>query len=214
MEASDRPIAGKPMSVEKHKSGEARHDAVLLKLKAAGAPPTLAVSDSIFIVMGVSGCGKTTMARTLARATGGTWLDADDFHTAENKARMSAGIPLKDEDRWPWLDRLNRKLLAADENQTPLFLACSALKQKYRDRLIAGLPRVRFIYLQGSLELIRSRLATRKDHFMPPELLESQFADLEEPRDAVVLDISRSDEELLNDFAKVAGIPVRPPERR
>ncbi len=174
----------------------------------------MATSQSIFIVMGVSGCGKTTMVRMLARATVGIWLDADDFHTTENKARMGAGIPLKDEDRWPWLDRLNRKLLATDENHTPVFLACSALKQKYRDRLVAGLPQARFIYLKGPLELIRSRLATRKDHFMSPGLLESQFADLEEPRDAVVLDISKSDEELLNDFAKVAGIPVRPPGRQ
>jgi carbohydrate kinase (thermoresistant glucokinase family) len=172
----------------------------------------MATSQSIFIVMGVSGCGKTTMARLLARATGGTWLDADDFHTAESKAKMAAGIPLKDEDRWPWLDLLNRKLLAEDESHMPVFLACSTLKQKYRDRLIAGLPQARFIYLKGSFELIRSRLAGRKNHFMPAELLESQFADLEEPRDAVVLDISKTDEELLNDFARMAGMSDRLPK--
>lgn len=167
----------------------------------------MAVSESIFIVMGVSGCGKTTMARLLAAATGGTWLDADDFHTAESKAKMSAGIPLTDEDRWPWLDRLNRELLATDESRTPVFLACSALKQKYRDRLIAGLTQARFIYLKGSFELIRSRLASRKGHFMSRALLESQFADLEEPHDALVLDISKTDEELLNDVERAAILP-------
>jgi gluconokinase len=166
----------------------------------------MAISESIFIVMGVSGCGKSTMARLLAQAAGGTWLDADDFHTVENKARMSAGIPLDDEDRWPWLDRLNQKLLAVDENQMPVFLACSALKQKYRNRLVAGLPQARFIYLKGSIELIRSRLANRKGHFMSPKLLESQFADLEEPQDALVLDVSKTDEELLSEIARIGWI--------
>jgi gluconokinase len=159
----------------------------------------------LFIVMGVSGCGKTTMARILANATGGGWLDADDFHSAANKARMTAGIPLTDEDRGPWLDRLNAELLAADDKGKPVFLACSALKQTYRDRLIAGLPRARFIYLKGSFELIRSRLAHRRNHFMPAGLLESQFADLEEPKDAIVLDISRTEDQLLEDFRRMAG---------
>jgi len=172
----------------------------------------MALSQSIFIVMGVSGSGKTTMARMLARATGGIWLDADDFHSAESKATMAAGIPLTDEDRWPWLDRLNRKLLATDKNRTPVFLACSALKQKYRDRLSAGLRPVRFIYLKGSLELIRSRLANRTNHFMSQALLESQFADLEEPGDAVVLDISQTDEQLLDDLARNGSIPGLSPK--
>jgi gluconokinase len=161
--------------------------------------------ELLFIVMGVSGSGKTTMARLLALATGGAWLDADDFHSAENKARMSAGIPLTDDDRAPWLDRLNAELRAEANKGKPVFLACSALKQKYRDRLIAGLAQARFIYLKGSFELIRSRLALRKNHFMPPGLLESQFADLEEPKDAIVLDIFRTDDQLLEDFRRKAG---------
>ena len=145
------------------------------------------------------------MARRLASATGGGWLDADDFHSAENKARMAAGLPLTDVDRRPWLDRLNRELRDASGKDKPLFLACSALKQTYRDRLVDGLPRARFIYLKGSPDLIRSRLDRRTDHFMPAVLLESQFADLEEPTDAIVLDISRTEEQLLRDFKRLAN---------
>jgi gluconokinase len=155
---------------------------------------------SVFIVMGVSGCGKTTMSRKLAAVSGGEWLDADDFHSAENKAKMSAGIPLSDDDRWPWLDRLNAELHARAGQGRPLFLACSALKQKYRDRLVAGLPAPRFVYLKGSFEVIQARLAGRRNHFMPPGLLESQFADLEEPHGAIVLDISRTEDQLVEDF--------------
>ena len=154
--------------------------------------------------MGVSGCGKTTMAQMLANFTDGEWLDADDFHSGENKARMTAGIPLTDDDRWPWLARLNAELRAAADRGRPVFLACSALKQKYRDRLVAGLPHARFIYLKGSLELIRSRLVQRRNHFMPAGLLESQFADLEEPSIAIVLDISKTNEQLREDFRRMA----------
>jgi gluconokinase len=158
----------------------------------------------LFIVMGVSGSGKTTMAQKLARATGGDWLDADDFHSTENKAKMAAGIPLTDEDRRPWLERLHAELRLAAHKSRPLFLACSALKQKYRDRLVAGLPQAGFVYLQGPPELIRARLAGRSNHFMPAGLLESQFADLEEPADALVLDISRSGDQLVEDFKRLA----------
>jgi gluconokinase len=155
--------------------------------------------------MGVSGCGKSTVARRLAEAVGGDWLDADDFHSAENKAKMSHGIPLTDDDRWPWLDRLNEELRAADKEK-PLFLACSALKQRYRDRLRNGLPDLRFIYLKGSFELIRSRLAHRSNHFMPAKLLESQFADLEEPTAAIVLDISETLDQMIEDFRRSVTI--------
>lgn len=155
--------------------------------------------------MGVSGSGKTTLAQMLANATGGDWLDADDFHSKENKAKMTGGIPLTDDDRWPWLDRLNAELRSEAHNGKPLFLACSALKQKYRDRLITGLPQARFIYLKGSLEFIRSRIAQRKNHFMPTGLLESQFADLEEPSEAITLDISKPENQLLEDFKTSLG---------
>ena len=145
-----------------------------------------------FVVMGVSGCGKSTVAEMLAAKTSGLFLDADDFHPPENKAKMAGGIPLTDEDRWPWLDALNRELKTQAETGRAIFLACSALRQVYRDRLSAGLPNLRFIYLKGSKELILSRIQSREDHFMPPALLESQFAILEEPEDAIVADIEDS----------------------
>jgi len=150
------------------------------------------------------------MAQILARVTGGDWLDADDFHSAENKVRMTAGIPLTDDDRWPWLDRLNAELRTTAGKGRPLFLACSALKQKYRDRLIIGLPQARFVYLKGSLELIGSRLAHRRNHFMPARLLESQFAELEEPKDAIVLEVSKTEDQLIEDFKRMV-FPQPPP---
>ena len=157
-------------------------------------------APSIFIVMGVSGSGKTTIAHLLAAAREGVCLDGDDFHSPENKAKMGAGVPLTDDDRRPWLDRLNAELRLAAGQGRPVFLACSALKQKYRDRLVAGLAEARFIYLQGSFELIRSRLEHRGNHFMPAALLQSQFADLEVPAGAIVLDISRPARQLIEDF--------------
>lgn len=150
--------------------------------------------------MGVAGSGKTTMARRLADATGGLFLDADDFQPAVNKAKMASGHPLDDADRAPWLDRLNAELRARPESDRPVFLACSALKQSYRERLATGLPGLRFIYLKGSFELIRARMEQRRDHFMPVSLLESQFATLEEPSGALVLDISRSENQLVADY--------------
>ena len=159
--------------------------------------------NSLFVVMGVSGSGKTTMAQRLAHACDGDWLDADDFHSAENKARMMAGIPLSDEDRWPWLDRLNAELHAVAGKGKPVFLACSALKQSYRERLVIGLPQVRFVYLKGSFELLSNRLAQRRNHFMPALLLESQLDTLEEPKDAIVLDISRTEDQLVEDFKRM-----------
>jgi gluconokinase len=154
----------------------------------------------LFVVMGVSGCGKTSVAKALAEACSGIYLDADDFHPASNKEKMAAGIPLTDEDRWPWLDTLKGELAKGAASGKPFFLACSALKQKYRDYLSEGTPGLRFVYLKGSFELIRDRMAARKDHFMPLKLLESQFAVLEEPVDAIVLDIARPVAELVSAF--------------
>lgn len=145
-----------------------------------------------YVVMGVSGCGKSSVARELAVRTGGLVLDADDFHPLENKEKMRAGIPLIDEDRWGWFDTLNRELKQHATQEETVFLACSALRQAYRDRLAEGIPNLRFIYLKGSKELIQQRLNERKGHFMSPKLLESQFDILEEPENALIVSISDS----------------------
>ena len=153
-----------------------------------------------FVVMGVSGCGKSTVAEMLAQETGGVFLDADDFHPPANREKMASGIPLCDDDRWGWLEILNRELKTLDGSGKPVFLACSALRQVYRDHLSEGLPHLRFIYLKGSAELIRSRMASRDNHFMPTSLLDSQFATLEEPRDAIIAHISLPLQELIENI--------------
>ncbi len=152
---------------------------------------------SATIVMGVSGCGKSTVASLLASRLHGEFLDADDFHPIANKQKMASGIPLTDDDRWGWLDALNAELKSRESTGTPVFLACSALRQVYRDRLAAGLPTLQFIYLRGSKELIWSRLSARHDHFMPTALLDSQFATLEEPVNAITVEIDGSPETIV-----------------
>jgi gluconokinase len=139
--------------------------------------------------MGVTGVGKTTVGRLLAEQTGWPLYDADDYHSTANVEKMRAGIPLTDEDRWPWLDRLNALLRAADARGESAILACSALKQRYRDRLQQGLAGVRWVHLQGDMELIRSRLGQRKGHYMNPALLQSQFDALEAPSDALIINV-------------------------
>ncbi|OSQ39632.1 gluconokinase [Thalassospira mesophila] len=145
------------------------------------------------IIMGVSGSGKTEVARRLALATQGAWLDADDHHPAENVEHMRRGLPLNDEMRWPWLEALCQAALKIRNDSTcahntastsgevaPIFIACSALKRRYRDFLRAGLgPDAAFIFLEGPRELILNRMNNRTDHFMPSALLDSQLGDLE-----------------------------------
>ena len=139
--------------------------------------------------MGVTGVGKTTVGQLLAKQTGWPLYDADDYHSAANVEKMRAGIPLTDEDRWPWLDRLNALLCAADARGESAILACSALKQRYRDGLQQGLSGVRWVHLKGDMELIRSRLDQRKGHYMNPALLQSQFDALEAPSGALIIDV-------------------------
>lgn len=138
--------------------------------------------------MGVCGCGKTTVGEALAQAIGCRFLDADDFHPPANVAKMASGVPLTDEDRWPWLDRIDaelRQILATGEHA---ILACSALKEAYRQRLKRA-GDVRIVYLEGDQATIAGRLAARQHKYMPPTLLPSQFATLEVPTDALVVDI-------------------------
>jgi len=142
--------------------------------------------------MGVTGCGKTTVGALLAKDCGWEFHDADDFHPAESVAKMKSGAPLTDEDRWPWLERLNTLLLESERQGKHLVLACSALKQVYRDRLARGCAAVRFVFLDGDKELIRARLLERRGHYMNPTLLDSQFAILERPQDALRLDAAGS----------------------
>ena len=147
--------------------------------------------------MGVTGCGKTRVGAMLAEACGWDFHDADDFHPAENVAKMKSGVPLADADRWPWLARLNTFLLENERQGNSLVLACSALKQVYRDSLTRGCAAARFVFLDGDIELIRARLAARQGHYMNPKLLDSQIAILERPRDALRLDVAESPAELV-----------------
>lgn len=162
---------------------------------------------SAWIVMGVSGCGKSTVAKALAEKSGGLFLDADDFHPPENIAKMAAGIALTDADREPWLDVLNHELRKTAVSGRSIFLACSALRQIYRDRLVAGFPEFQIIYLRGSKERIFERMEARENHFMPPGMLDSQFAALEEPVNAFVVSIEEPVSEIVRlilaqDFSK------------
>jgi gluconokinase len=142
----------------------------------------------ILILMGVAGCGKTTVGRRLAAELGWAFFDADDYHPPENLARMADGIPLTDEDRLPWLHRLHNLLHTQILCGESAVLACSALKHAYREILSTGNPGVRFVYLKASPELIRERLLLLAGHFMKAEMLDSQFAALEEPVDALTVD--------------------------
>lgn len=153
------------------------------------------------ILMGVCGCGKTLIGSMLAKRLGGIFEDADDFHTVENKAKMGASIPLTDEDRRPWLRTLRERIVMMRDKTPCYLLACSALKQSYRDVLRGDDPMeaLEFVYLKGSRELIGSRMAGRKGHYMPTNLLDSQFAILEEPQDAVTVDISGTPDQIARD---------------
>ena len=140
----------------------------------------------IVLVMGVSGSGKNTIGEPLAQRLGWKFIDGDDYHPPENVKKMAAGIPLQDEDRWPWLDRLNAVL----KKERQAVVACSALKEAYRKRLLAGIPDFAIVHLRGSFELIRSRVEARKHRYMPASLLKSQFDTLEPPRDAIEVDVA------------------------
>ena len=141
----------------------------------------------IVVLMGVSGSGKTTIGTLLAERMGATFADGDDYHPPANKEKMAAGHPLNDEDREPWLETLNRLMRGWLETKQSGVLACSALKEKYRVTLAAGMPAgvVSFVLLDGSRELLEKRMAARHHEFMNPALLDSQLATLEAPGDAL-----------------------------
>lgn len=146
-------------------------------------PPEMKLTSlSALVVMGVSGAGKSTIGAMLARRLGWEYEDGDWFHPQRNIDKMHAGLPLSDEDRWPWLRAIARNIDETRKTGGHVIIACSALKRAYRSILIGERPDVRLIYLKGDRNLIARRLATRYGHFMPPQLLDSQFTALEEPQ--------------------------------
>jgi len=180
---------------------------VRIAIDGGGAPWTWCGMDEalprIVVVMGVSGSGKTEVGRGLAAVLGGQFFDADGYHPEANVAKMSAGMPLTDDDRRPWFERLEREVVASCPAGSTRVLACSALKRKYRDWLRAARPGcVRFVHLVGDFETIFGRMAARKDHFMGAGMLRSQFETLEDPAlggepDVVVVGIEPPVEEVV-----------------
>ena len=158
----------------------------------------------VFVFMGVSGCGKSTIGSAFARATGGTFLDGDDFHPPGNVAKMSGGIPLDDDDRDGWIAAIAQAIRTSDAN--PLCIACSALRKKHRDALRAADATLTFIYLDGARQLLEQRLADRRGHFMPAGLLDSQLADLEAPAEAVRIDISAAPDTIIAELKQKFGL--------
>ncbi len=151
--------------------------------------------------MGVTGSGKTTIGTLLAARLAWLFADADDFHSAANKEKMRKGIPLTDADRLPWLAAMHEQIAKWIASKQNAVLACSALKRSYRQQLWNG-PEVKFVYLRGSYEFIAERLRARKGHFADEHILAGQFADLEEPSDALVVDISASPDEIVAEICR------------
>jgi gluconokinase len=156
----------------------------------------------IVIVFGVSGAGKTTIGKLLAQEPRWRFYEADDLHSQANIDKMRRGIPLMDEDRWPWLENLRQLIKRSLEAGENAVLACSALKHTNRERLRVS-DEVKFVFLRGDYALIEKQLCQRRRHFMNPELLRSQFADLEEPKpdeDVVTIELGRTPEELVEEI--------------
>lgn len=160
---------------------------------------------SAIVVMGVSGSGKSTVGAALAERIGFAFEDGDAYHPESNVAKMHAGIPLTDDDRWPWLRAIAAAIDRKAEAQTPVIIACSALKRSYRDILVHGRDDVRIVYLKGTQDLIAQRLSHRDHHFMPASLLDSQFATLEEPapdKGVITVLIDGTVDEIVADIVK------------
>jgi gluconokinase len=161
----------------------------------------------VLVLMGVSGSGKTTVGKLLAGQLGWTFVEADDYHPTANVEKMHRGEPLTDADRRPWLAALRQRVDEACERGEDVVLACSALKHAYQDYLEQHEPAcVRYVYLHGSEDLIRRRLAARKGHFMNPALLHSQFETLEPPEDAVRVDVASPPEVIAAEIRRKVGV--------
>jgi gluconokinase len=154
----------------------------------------------VVIVMGVTGAGKTTVGRALAAALGWEFHDGDELHSEENKRKMHLGIALDDADRAPWLSALRELIETMLSEGRDGVVACSALKQSYRDELVVEPDAVKVVYLKGAKSVIEQRLRNRTGHFMNPDLLQSQFDTLEEPRDAIVVDAAAAPEAIVDEI--------------
>lgn len=158
----------------------------------------------IIILIGVSGSGKTTIGKKLADSLNYQFYDADDFHSPSNIEKMQAGIPLEDTDRIVWLQSIRDAIVQWLQKNQNVVIACSALKESYRQMLSIDRKYIKLIYLKGSFELIQKCLQERKDHFMPETLLKSQFEALEEPSGVVTVDISKAPEEILETIKEIS----------
>jgi gluconokinase len=161
------------------------------------------MNRNVYVVMGITGSGKSTVGALLARKLSVEFVEGDDYHPIENVQRMATGIPLTDDDRASWLSALATRIREAHDAGTGLVVTCSALRRSYRDILRAAAPELRFVFLKGSRALISERLANRRGHFMPASLLESQLATLEEPafdEHAWSYDISESAQKIVDDI--------------
>jgi gluconokinase len=161
---------------------------------------------TILIFMGVAGCGKTTVATLFAKKTGATFYEGDDFHPPENIEKMRSSIPLTDSDRQKWLQTLRGVIVRSLDEGKLTAITCSALKATYRDLLKDGEPRVQFVYRTGPRAVIEAWMKARKGHFMPATLLDSQFATLEPPSDALTFSCEQSPEEIVTELINIISL--------
>lgn len=159
----------------------------------------------VILLMGVSGSGKTTIGQMLSAQLNWPFVDGDSLHSAANIAKMAAGIPLTDDDRAPWLESIHHVMEGWRTRQENGIVASSALKKKYRKLLLTG-PEMKLVYLRGSYDVVYSRMQHRPGHYMKPEMLQSQFAALEEPKNAVILDVSDSEEKIVSEIRQQLAI--------
>ncbi|WP_458759437.1 gluconokinase [Afipia sp. TerB] len=174
------------------------------------SPPSLSGIAAI-ILMGVSGSGKSTIGAALGERIGFAFEDGDAYHPDANVAKMHAGIPLTDEDRWPWLKAIAAAIDRKAAAGTPVIIACSALRRAYREVLVHGRDDVRIVYLKGTQDLIAKRLARRDNHFMPSSLLDSQFATLEEPaadEGVITVSIDGTVDDIVSDIVEQLELPA------